>query len=183
MIIRTAIRSSLRSVLFTGVLTMCLAVSIAADERSRMTDESKEAVDALVRRDESVRTEIEKAPGYAIFPGVGKGGIGVGGARGSGQVFAGGTAVAKVTLTQVTVGLQLGGQKYIELIVFENQVALDGFLAGKFTMAAQASAVAAASGGAANAKFENGVKVITMAKGGLMYEASVGGQKFNVTKY
>ena len=91
--------------------------------------------------------------------------------------------VAKTTLTQVTVGLQLGGQKYRELILFQDKAALDKFLEGKFTMAAQVSAVAAASGAAANAKYANGVKVITMAVGGLMYEASVGGQKFGIEKY
>jgi lipid-binding SYLF domain-containing protein len=167
----------------TTILGLCSATAGRADERSRLADEAKEAVAALVKHDPTIQTEMTNAAGYAIFPGVGKGGIGLGGARGTGQVVSNGTALAKTTLTQVTVGLQLGGQKYIELILFENRAALDRFLDGKFTMAAQASAVAAASGAAANAKYADGVKVITMAIGGLMYEASVGGQKFGIERY
>jgi lipid-binding SYLF domain-containing protein len=166
-----------------AVICFCNVTPSLGDERSRLTEETKEATEALIKHDPSLKAEIDKAPGYAIFPGVGKGGIGIGGARGTGQVIAKGKPIAKTTLTQVTVGLQLGGQKYVELILFENQAALDQFLGGKFTMAAQASAVAAASGAAANAKYSGGVKVITMAVGGLMYEASVGGQKFGIERY
>lgn len=154
-----------------------------ADDRSRLDEEVAEARATFVKKDASLEKEIGSAAGYALFPSVGKGGIGIGGARGTGQVIARGGAVAKATLTQVSIGLQLGGQKYAELILFENRQALDSFLSGSFTLAAQASAVAATSGAAANAKYSGGVKVITMAIGGLMYEASVGGQKFNVTRY
>lgn len=179
----------MRSRLFWAHLTtMALIVSVCAsavlaDERSRLTEEVTEAVAKFVKTDPSVKKDMGAAAGYAVFPGVGKGGIGIGAARGTGQVLTKGKVLAKVTLTQVTVGLQLGGQKYAELILFENQEALNRFLTGAFTMAAQASAVAAASGAAANAKYANGVKVVTMTIGGLMYEASVGGQKFNVERY
>jgi hypothetical protein len=109
--------------------------------------------------------------------------MGIGGAHGTGQVIVAGSPVARTTLTQVNVGLQLGGQKYAELILFQNTAALDTFLSGAFTFAAQASAVAVASGAAANAKYSGGVKVITMPIGGLMYEATVGGQKFGIQRY
>ena len=160
-----------------------ISASLAADDRSKLTAEAQEAASALITHDPSLKGEIDGAAGYAIFPGVGKGGIGLGGARGTGQVFSHGAAVAKTTLTQVTIGLQLGGQKYVEIILFENRAALDRFLAGKFTLSAQASAVAAKAGAAANAKYADGVKVVTMAIGGLMYEASVGGQKFGIERY
>jgi lipid-binding SYLF domain-containing protein len=166
-----------------AVFILASAAPAHADERSRLTEETQEATDALMKHDPSLKAEISSAAGYAVFPGVGKGAIGVGGARGTGQVIVGGKPIAKTTLTQVTVGLQLGGQKYVEMILFQDKKALDQFLDGKFTMAAQASAVAAASGAAANAKYSGGVKVITMAVGGLMYEASVGGQKFGIEKY
>jgi len=175
--------SGIRVLVTAAGIVLCAAAIVRADERSRLTEEVQEAKAALIKHDSSLNGEIGKSAGYALFPGVGKGAIGVGGARGTGQVVVKGSSIAKVTLTQVTVGLQLGGQKYVELILFENQKALDQFLDGKFTMAAQASAVAAASGAAANAKYANGVKVITMAVGGLMYEASVGGQKFGIEKY
>src|SRR5262245_28945636 len=175
--------SGMRLLTLVTALALCGVAPLRADEKSRLTEEVQEAKAALIKHDSSLNGEIGKAAGYALFPGVGKGAIGVGGARGTGQVVVEGGPVAKVTLTQVTVGLQLGGQKYVELILFENQKALDQFMDGKFTMAAQASAVAAASGAAANAKYAGGVKVITMAVGGLMYEASVGGQKFGIEKY
>lgn len=178
----SAVRARTRTA-FVAVVALCMCGLANADERSRLTEEVGEARAALTKKDPSVADEISKAVGYALFPGVGKGGIGIGAARGTGQVVAGGKSVAKVTLTQVTVGFQLGGQKYIELILFENDKVLREFMEGNFTFAAQASAVAAASGAAANAKYAGGVKVITMAVGGLMYEASVGGQKFHVDKY
>ena len=173
----------LRTLILVAAMSVCGMAASRADERSRLTDEVEEAKAALIKKDASLEGEFARAAGYALFPGVGKGGIGLGGARGTGQVMVGGKAVAKTTLTQVTIGLQLGGQKYVELVLFQNQGALDRFLEGKFTMAAQVSAVAAASGAAANAKYAEGVKVITMAVGGLMYEASVGGQKFGIDKY
>jgi lipid-binding SYLF domain-containing protein len=164
-------------------LACVVARPLAADERSRLTEQVNEARTTFLKKDPSLQKELSSAAGYALFPGVGKGGMGIGGARGTGQVVIGGNAVGKTTLTQVSIGLQLGGQKYAELIIFENREALDSFLTGAFTLSATASAVAVSSGAAANAKYSGGVKVITMAIGGLMYEASVGGQKFNVTKY
>ena len=86
--------------------------------------------------------------------------------------------MGNTSLAQVTVGLQLGGQSYSEIVFFETAAALTDFKKGNFALAAQVSAVAAAAGASANAKYRNGVAVFTVAKGGLMYEASVGGQKF-----
>ena len=140
-----------------------------------------------------------KCYGYAVFPSIGKGGIGVGGARGKGRVYEQGKVKGEVTMTQVTVGLQLGGQSYSEIIFFEDKRAYDDFTSGNFEFGAQASAVAitagasaststgsgataGASGGQKDAKtvgrYDNGMAVFTVAKGGLMYEASIGGQKF-----
>jgi len=84
-------------------------------------------------------------------------------------------------LIQVTVGLQLGGQSYAEIIFFENETTLESFKEGRFALSAQASAVALSEGASANAKYELGVAVFTMARSGLMFEASVGGQKFSFT--
>ncbi len=179
----TSIRTGFTAVAFALSLNALHPTPALADEKSRMTEETKEATDTLVKRDPSLADEMAAAAGYAVFPGVGKGGIGLGAARGNGQVIVNGAPIAKTTLTQVTIGLQLGGQKYIEMILFENKEALDRYLAGKFTLAAQASAVAAASGASANAKYSDGVKVVTAAIGGLMYEATVGGQKFSVERY
>jgi len=122
---------------------------------------------------------FDASAGYAVFPGVTKGAIGVGAAHGDGEVIVHGAVIGTTSLTQVTVGAQLGGQQYSEIIFFDSKDALESFKGGHFTMAAQVSAVAAAEGASANAKYSQGVAVFTVAKGGLMYEASIGGQKFS----
>lgn len=122
---------------------------------------------------------FEQAAGYAVFPRVGKGGIGIGGARGKGLLIQGDRTLGRVTLTQVTVGFQLGGQVYAEYIFFRDQTALEDFQRGNFELGAQVSAVAVTAGASADADYSKGVAVFTIAEGGLMYEASVGGQKFN----
>jgi lipid-binding SYLF domain-containing protein len=141
--------------------------------------EAQETIEVFEKADPSIRKFFTSSAGYAIFPTVGKGAIGIGGAGGSGVLFEKGTAVGKASLIQVTIGFQLGGQAYSEVIFFENAAAVTDFKKGTFALAAQVSAVAAAAGASANAKYQNGVAVFTVAKGGLMYEASVGGQKFD----
>ena len=96
-----------------------------------------------------------------------------------GLVYERGAVVGETILTQVTIGAQLGGQTYSEVVFLENKATLNSFKRGNFALSAQASAVAAASGASANAKYKQGVAVFTMAKSGLMYEASVGGQQFH----
>jgi lipid-binding SYLF domain-containing protein len=112
---------------------------------------------------------------------VGKGAIGVGGARGKGWVYEGGAIVGRTTLTQVTIGFQLGGQAYSEIVFFQTRQALDNFKLGHLKLDAQASAIALTARASADLAYRNGVAIVTMAKGGLMYEASVGGQKFSYT--
>ncbi|RLA38299.1 MAG: hypothetical protein DRR03_00720 [Gammaproteobacteria bacterium] len=141
-----------------------------------------------------------KAYGYALFPTVGKGGIGIGGAHGKGRVYTQGRHVGNTSMTQVTIGFQLGGQAFSQIIFFEDQQAFREFASGNFEFSAQATAVvitvgvsaeantgggaaAGASGGSKNAKtvhggYRKGMAIFTIAKGGLMYEATLGGQKF-----
>ena len=135
------------------------------------------------KADPSIEKFFNSSAGYAVFPSVGKGAIGVGGAHGTGELIVGGKAIGKCSLTQVTVGLQLGGQSYSEVIFFEHDNTLNGFKNGDFSFAAEVSAVALTAGASANAAYRNGVAVFTRAKGGLMYEASVGGQKFGFDAY
>jgi lipid-binding SYLF domain-containing protein len=132
-------------------------------------------------KDEGMEKIFADAAGYAVFPTVGKGGIGIGGARGKGWVYEGGALVGRSTLTQVTVGLQLGGQAYSEIVFFQTPQALANFKQGHLKLDAQASAVALTARASADLAYRNGVAIVTMAKGGLMYEASVGGQKFSYT--
>ena len=142
-----------------------------------------EALAHFTRQDDSLIEELKLAAGYAVYPSVKKGGLGIGIARGTGELIEKGEAVGKTGLTQGTVGLQAGGQEYAELIIFENAKVLADFKDGKFAFDGQVSAVAIKAGGAKNLKYQNGVKVISDPKGGLMYEAAVGGQKFSFDAY
>ena len=137
------------------------------------------AVSTFKSTDPSIQKFFDNSSGYAVFPTITKGAMGVGAAHGDGEVIQRGAVIGTTSVSQVTVGAQLGGQQYSEIIFFENKDALDSFKEGHFTMAAQVSAVAAAEGASANARYSSGVAVFTVAKGGLMYEASVGGQKFS----
>ena len=137
----------------------------------------------LKARDPGIERFLRNAYGYAIFPTVGKGAVGVGGAYGKGEVIQQGKPVGRTELVQLTIGFQWGGQAYSEIIFFEDKASLERFTAGKLKFAAQASAVAITAGASANAAYENGVAVFTMTKGGLMYEASIGGQGFTFTPY
>lgn len=136
------------------------------------------AIAQVKKDDPGIEKFFNGAAGYAVFPTVGKGGIGVGGAYGKGLVIAGDKAVGKSSLTQVTVGFQLGGQKYSQFIFFKDETALKSFQRGNFELGAQASAVAVTAGASADANYDGGVAVFTNVGGGLMYEATVSGQKF-----
>ena len=129
-------------------------------------------------KDSTLANWFETATAYAVFPRVGKAGIGIGGARGKGLVIQDDKTIGRASLTQLTVGLQLGAQSYSEYVFFRDQTALDDFKRGNFELGAQVSAVAVTAGASADADYSKGVAVFTIAEGGLMYEASVGGQKF-----
>ena len=155
----------------------------AQDKDAKLMDDSKNAKSNFVKADSLMQHLFDNSVGYVIFPNVGKGAIGVGGAAGNGILYEGEKAVGRASMKQVNVGFQFGGKAYREVIFFENQAALDRFKQNKFEFDAQASAVAANVGASANVKYRNGVMVFTQEKGGLMYEASVGGQKFEYSSF
>ena len=158
-----------------------LILALAGADRALAEDGPKESQDAIglfLKTDPGMKKFFESAVGYAVFPDVTKGAFGIGAAHGGGCVYEKGALVGTASLTQVTIGLALGGQSYAEVIFFETAEALDSFKKSEMALSAQVSAVAAASGASSNAKYQLGVAVFTLAKGGLMYEASVGGQKF-----
>jgi lipid-binding SYLF domain-containing protein len=162
-------------------LALVCTGALASD--SELIHDAQATVETFRKKDPDLEKFFKSAVGWAVFPTVGKGGIGVGGAGGTGVLFEKGHAVGKSAMGQVTIGFQLGGQVYSELIFFENASSLSDFKHGNFAFAAQASAVAISAGAAANAKYESGVAVFTATKTGLMYEASVGGQKFDFTPF
>jgi lipid-binding SYLF domain-containing protein len=145
-----------------------------------VSDSDAQAVIAKFKqKDPGLEKTFAEAYGYAVFPTVGKGAIGIGGARGKGYVYEQGKLIGRSTLTQVTIGLQLGGQAYSEVVFLRDKEAMDSFKRGRLKLDGQASAVAVTARAAVDIGYRNGVAIVTMAKGGLMYEASVGGQKFS----
>ena len=161
---------------------LCLLLAAAAPVAYRADPKDAEAVIAKFKeKDPDLRKVFASARGYAVYPTVGKGGIGLGGAHGKGYVYEGGRLIGTSSLTQVTIGLQLGGQAYSEVVFLKDKAAMENFKKGKLKLDAQASAVALTARAAADLAYRDGVAIVTMAKGGLMYEASVGGQKFSFT--
>ena len=194
------IKQSLRRIIIMNKLLLSLsifllisltAVSHAAEDFSKSINTFKESP--------ATQPFFSNAYGYAVFPTIGNGGLGIGGAHGNGQVYQSGKVTGTTSMTQITIGLQAGGQAFSQIIFFEDKRAYNEFTSGEFEFGAQATAVAitagaqaqAGSGGTSasagggggagkqKAKYQNGMAVFTYAKGGLMYEASVGGQKFS----
>lgn len=172
-----------------GLMFACLCMGLAVIgcstapksnlARADMDRDVQNAITRAKAQDPSLNRFFDQSVGYAVFPTVGKGAAGVGGAYGRGELFEGGTMTGYCSLTQATVGAQLGGQAYSEFIFFETKDALNHFKYGNFALSAQASAVALRSGASTNARYADGVAVFTLAEEGLMLEASIGGQKFN----
>ncbi len=181
-------RHIIRALLVLSLLTASLAWADDYDDTIKVFKDAGES-----------GAFFQNAYGYAVFPTIGKGGIGIGGAHGKGRVYAGGKHVGNTSMTQVTIGAQLGGQAYSEIIFFEDKRAFDEFTSGNFEFGAQATAVAITAGASAKATstgrsagastgskdaktvgaYTKGMAVFSVAKGGLMYEASIGGQKYS----
>lgn len=166
-----------------AVLSFPAFATASDDDRSAAIQKAEAAVAMFKKADPTLDKFFKNSKGWAVFPSVAKGAIGIGGAGGKGVLFEKGKPTGKTSLTQVTVGLALGGQSFSEIIFFENDLALGKFKGGDFALAAQVSAVAAASGAAAAAKYTQGVAVFTAGESGLMFEASVGGQGFGFTPF
>jgi lipid-binding SYLF domain-containing protein len=165
-----------------GVVMAGIVLAVAshayAKSDGELIGEANAAMALFRKTDPGLARFLDHATGYVVFPAIGKGAIGVGAAHGSGVVYKAGKPIGKATLTQVTVGAQLGGQSYSEIIFFETPQALAAFMQGKTTFSGNVSAVALTAGASANARYQDGVVVFTATRGGLMFEASVGGQKF-----
>mgnify|MGYP000099030761 FL=1 len=189
-------RLILRDILVLLLLALPLGVSWAEDDEAKYAETIK-----IFKEAGESGTFFDQSYGYAVFPTIGKGGIGIGGAYGKGRVYAQGKYVGDTSMTQLSIGFQLGGQGFSQIVFFEDKRAFDEFTSGNFEFGAQASAVALTAGASAGAttagasagasggkhdattvgEYHKGMAIFTVAKGGLMYEASVGGQKFSYT--
>lgn len=165
------------------LLFACTMVKAQDAKDQRIIGDSKRAKAEFVKTDKLMQSLFNDSYAYVIFPNVGKGAIGVGGAAGNGIVFQKRKIIGSAKMKQLSVGLQLGGQAYREVIFFENEAALKRFKENNFEFSGQASAVAVKAGAATNVKYREGVMVFSQQKGGLMYEASIGGQKFDYRSF
>jgi len=145
---------------------------------SKLANETEKAIKRLYQSNPTIQKHFYDAHGFAVYPVITKGGLGIGGAGGKGLVFENYKVIGGASLAQATLGLQAGGQQYMEVIFFEDKAALDRFKEGKIKFSGQASAVALKDGASVDVDYQDGVAVFTKAKGGLMAEASLGGQKF-----
>lgn len=184
---------------FAGLFALLALPAVAKDDKAANKEAKYTDAKQVFLNADASAAFFDNSYGYALFPTIGKGGIGLGGAHGSGRVYAGGKHVGDTKMTQVTIGFQLGGQAFSQIIFFEDERAFTEFTGGNFEFGAQATAVAitagasasasttgntaGASGGKNDAKvaggYNKGYSIFTIAKGGLMYEASIGGQKFS----
>ena len=175
-------KRTLYSTLLLALLFACnSAISdFDADEAAVLEKEAKDAFAEFEAKDPAVEHLLKSTFAHAVIPAITKAGFGVGGARGKGVLIENGEVTAIVTLSQLSIGFQWGGQSYNEFLFFQDYTALTEFKTGNFELGAQVSAVAVTAGVSANAEFYNGVAVFTQVRGGMMYEASVSGQKFKI---
>ena len=169
---------ALLTALFTFMLAPATLLAFEPDTSDELQLSVAKAIIDIKAADPGIEKFFNGAAGYAVFPKVGKGGIGIGGAHGKGLLIVGEKAVGNTSLSQVTVGFQLGGQVYAQFVFFKDETALGHFQRGNFELGAQASAVAVTLGASADADYDGGVAVFTHVGGGLMYEATISGQKF-----
>jgi len=167
-------------VILAGVMLGCSS-NPTPESHAQATDRAKEAegtVQQVKDKDPSSQRWFDKSYAYVVFPNIGQAAVGVGGAGGHGVVYKGGRVLGYATLTQGSVGLQLGGNTFSEVIFFENAASFEQFKQGQLAFDARASAVAAAAGAGDAANYQHGVLVYTLPLGGLMAQAAIGGQTF-----
>lgn len=164
------------------LLAATLALPASAQSDGDL-EEIREVIATMAEGGSGMAEWFSGSYAYAVYPNVGKAGFGIGGTRGDGIAYVGGVPVGKTRLSAVSIGFQVGAQRFIEVVFFRDQTAWDDFTRENFEFGAQVSAVAFSSGVSADLAYSGGVAVVTMAKGGLMYEASVGGQKFEYEAY
>ena len=160
------------------VLCSCATSPATHDERSALADESRAALKSMMARDPGLKEFLGSAHAYAVFPEVGKGGFIVGGAFGHGAVFQQERLTGYASITQASVGGQIGARSFSQLLVFESPEAFERFTSGDLALGAEATAIAIQTGVSATTHYHNGVAVFALPRGGLMADASISGQSF-----
>jgi lipid-binding SYLF domain-containing protein len=152
----------------------------AWDPRDKTAAENKEVdetINRFLKEDPSLKTFFDKAYGYVVFPTVGKGAYIVGVGYGKGLFFENAKPIGRASIAQISAGAQIGGQAFSEVIFFRDKELVQEFKKGQFELSAQASAVAVKEGVGKAGSYTNGIAIFILPKGGLMAEASIGGQR------
>lgn len=163
--------------LATGLLVGCATAAPSPDRRNALIEQATATMEAMNRMDPGVEAMARKGHGYILFPEVFKAGLGLGGGYGHGVVYEQGRHVGYADLSLASIGAQIGGQTFSELIVFENKDAMDRFKQGPLDFTAGAGAMILQNGASANAQFVDGMMVIVRPITGAMAEATIGGQQ------
>lgn len=158
--------------------TACSTSPKSDADKSSLSSSTSASLDGFKAEDPTLQQLLDKAAGWAIFPEVGKAGFVVGGSYGRGEVFEKGKKIGFADIKQATFGLQIGAQTFSELVIFFKNEDIAKFKQGEFSLAANLSAVAIKPGVAGTTDTGKGVVVFVRTSGGLMAEASVGGQVF-----
>jgi lipid-binding SYLF domain-containing protein len=161
-----------------GCLISCSTAPPTQAKLDRLDRMSADTLTRFQQVDPSLTPVLDKAAGWAVFPTVGEGAVGLGGVYGRGEVWVHNKLVGYCDVSAGTIGVQLGGDQYMELIVFQNDLALKRFQTNQWALAANASAIAAKDGAAAQASYADGTIVFTRPISGLIAAAAIGGQKF-----
>ncbi|MGI9530730.1 YSC84-related protein [Lutimonas sp.] len=170
----------IQALLLTFLITAALGVQAQVGGwKADLIKDADTALVEMIEKQPKLQSFKDKSYGYAVFPRVTKGAIGIGGAGGKGIVYKGHVPTGQSSLSQATIGFQLGGQQYKEVIFFENKEAYDRFTNKKVKFDGQASAVAITAGASVDVAWKDGMAIFTQTRGGLMYEASIGGQHFS----
>ena len=188
---------------FRFITLALISMMMAIAPVSSFADSHADTI-AVFKKSPAVVPFFSNAYGYAVFPTVGKGGFVIGAAYGKGKVYQGGTTTGTATLAKMTIGFQIGGQAFSEIVFFEDKRAYDEFTSGSFEFDANVSAVAITAGAQAQAgsmgttagasagpatgaqaatSYNKGMAIFVHAKGGLMFEAAIGGQSFTFEPY
>jgi lipid-binding SYLF domain-containing protein len=168
---------------FLGVIALCLVACAtspkSAGERQNLTQSAQATLQEMIRRDPSLPDLLSRAEGYVVFPSIGKGGFVVGGAHGRGVLFERGAPAGFASMSQASVGAQLGAQTYSQIVVFITREALDRFKAGTYSLGGEINAVVLTAGAAGATDFRHDVAVFVEVKGGVMAGITVTGQKLS----
>jgi lipid-binding SYLF domain-containing protein len=159
--------------------SVVLAAGWDPQEEQKNLAAAEETIKSFKAADPGLDVYFKEAYAYAVFPTIGKGGLILGGSYGTGMVFKGDKVVGNAKVTQASFGLQAGGESYSELVFFKDKETFQNFEKGNVKFSAQVHAVAAKQGAAASSSYNEGVAVFVQTKGGLMADASIGGQKFS----